>query len=175
MRVLWHRRPPRARVRAIRDARVTAFLDIRPVTPGHLLVVPNEHLVYLADVPEPLGAHLFVVGQRLAAALRASGLPCDGINLYLADGEAAGRGRCSTSTSTCSGGSLATGSGSTRRRSPARCLSGPSSMGTPARSGGVGLGRALTLGRPAAHATDRGVVRAVQRPIRVARGRIRAT
>ena len=72
-----------------RDDRVTAFLTIGPVTPGHLLVIPNAHLPYLADVPEELGAHLFVVGQRLAAALRASGLRCDGINLFLADGEAA--------------------------------------------------------------------------------------
>ena len=72
-----------------RDDRVTAFLSTGPVTPGHLLVTPNAHLPSLADVPEPLAAHLFVVGQRLAAALRASGLRCEGINLFLADGEAA--------------------------------------------------------------------------------------
>jgi len=29
------------------------------------------------------------VAQRMAAALRRSGLPCDGVNLFLADGEAA--------------------------------------------------------------------------------------
>jgi histidine triad (HIT) family protein len=72
-----------------RDDRVTAFLSTGPVTPGHLLVIPNAHLPYLADIPEELAAHLFVVSQRLAAALRASGLPCEGINVFLADGEAA--------------------------------------------------------------------------------------
>ena len=72
-----------------RDERVTAFLDIAPVTPGHLMVIPNAHLPSLADVPEELGAHLFTVAHRLAAALRASGLRCEGINLFLADGEAA--------------------------------------------------------------------------------------
>lgn len=72
-----------------RDERVTAFLDHHPVTPGHLLVIPNDHLPSLADISEDLGAHLFVVGQRLAAALRSSSLPCDGINLFLADGEVA--------------------------------------------------------------------------------------
>jgi histidine triad (HIT) family protein len=72
-----------------RDDRVTGFLDQNPVTPGHLLVIPNLHYVLLNEVPEQLAAHMFVVASRLAAALRSSGLPCDGINLFLADGEAA--------------------------------------------------------------------------------------
>jgi len=32
---------------------------------------------------------MFRVAQRLAGALRASGLPCEGVNLLLADGQAA--------------------------------------------------------------------------------------
>ena len=72
-----------------RDDRVTAFLDHNPVTPGHLMVIPNEHFAMLGEIPEVLGAHVFAVATRLAAALRASGLPCDGINLLLADGEVA--------------------------------------------------------------------------------------
>jgi histidine triad (HIT) family protein len=72
-----------------RDDRVVAFMDLGPVTPGHLLVIPLAHVAYLADLPEDLGAHLFVVATRLAAALRRSGRPCEGINLFLADGEAA--------------------------------------------------------------------------------------
>jgi histidine triad (HIT) family protein len=35
------------------------------------------------------GARMFMVAMRLARALRASGLCCEGINLFLADGEAA--------------------------------------------------------------------------------------
>ena len=31
------------------------------------------------------------VGMRLAAAIRSSGMPCEGINLFVADGEAAGQ------------------------------------------------------------------------------------
>ena len=72
-----------------RDDRVSAFLDIGAVTAGHTLVIPNAHLASLADVPDDLGAHLFVVATRVAAALRRSGLPCEGVNLFLADGEAA--------------------------------------------------------------------------------------
>lgn len=73
------------------DDLVTAFLDHRPVTPGHLLVVPNEHFVYLAELPDGLGEHIMRVGMRLADAIRLSSLPCEGINLFVADGEAAGQ------------------------------------------------------------------------------------
>ena len=71
------------------DEHVIAFMDIRPLTPGHLLVVPRSHADYLEDLDEDLGACLFRAGHRLARALRRSGLPCDGVNLFLADGEAA--------------------------------------------------------------------------------------
>jgi diadenosine tetraphosphate (Ap4A) HIT family hydrolase len=72
------------------DDRSLAFLDINPVTEGHALVVPREHSVGLADLPEETGGHLFRVGQRVAAALRES-LDPDGVNLFLADGAAAGQ------------------------------------------------------------------------------------
>lgn len=72
-----------------RDDRCTAFMDIQPVNPGHLLVVPNQHAAFLADLDEDTGAHIFRIAQRLAAALRKSGLKCEGVNLFLADGEAA--------------------------------------------------------------------------------------
>jgi histidine triad (HIT) family protein len=74
---------------AYADDRTVAFLDIAPVTPGHLLVVPRVHVPGLADLDADLGGHLFRVAQRMAAALRGSGLRCDGVNLFLADGAAA--------------------------------------------------------------------------------------
>jgi histidine triad (HIT) family protein len=71
------------------DETVVVFLDINPVTPGHTLVVPRAHLPALSDVDPGTGAHMFNVAQRVAKALRASGLRCDGVNLFYADGEAA--------------------------------------------------------------------------------------
>jgi histidine triad (HIT) family protein len=73
------------------DERCIAFMDIQPFNPGHLLVVPIEHAATLSDLDEDVGAHVFRVAQRLAGALRASGPRCEGINLFLADGEAAGQ------------------------------------------------------------------------------------
>jgi histidine triad (HIT) family protein len=72
-----------------RDDVCTAFLDVQPVNPGHLLIVPNVHATFLADLDEETGARMFRVAQRLAGALRRSGVHCEGINLLLADGEAA--------------------------------------------------------------------------------------
>ncbi len=72
-----------------RDDEIVAFMDINPVTPGHLLVVPTDHLPTLADVPEDLSARMWTLGRRLAAALRASPLRTEGINLFYADGDAA--------------------------------------------------------------------------------------
>lgn len=74
-----------------RDELCAAFLDIYPVNMGHLLVVPLQHAANLAELDPETGAHLFKTAQRLAAALRHSGLPCDAINLFLADGEVAGQ------------------------------------------------------------------------------------
>lgn len=71
------------------DNLCSAFMVLKPVNPGHLVVVPNEHAPFLADLDEDTGAHLFRIAQRLSAALRKSGLKCEGVNLFLADGKAA--------------------------------------------------------------------------------------
>lgn len=71
------------------DDDVLAFCDIAPLTPGHLLVVPRRHAAYLEDLDEPTGAHVFRVAHRIARGLRGSGLRCEGVNLFLADGAAA--------------------------------------------------------------------------------------
>ena len=73
------------------DDDVVAFLDIRPVTTGHLLVVPRAHVASLAGLDEHAAARIFISAQRLAAAVRGSGLPCEGVNLFLADGAVAGQ------------------------------------------------------------------------------------
>ena len=74
-----------------RDKRVTAFLDIRPVNAGHVLVIPNRHATNLSELDDESGMHLFQVARRITAALYAIGLPCEGVNLFLADGKLAGQ------------------------------------------------------------------------------------
>jgi histidine triad (HIT) family protein len=66
-------------------------MDIHPINPGHMLVVPNRHAPSVQDLNEEEAAQIFRVAQRLATALRASGLKCEGVNFFLADGDAAGQ------------------------------------------------------------------------------------
>ncbi|MCS7063999.1 MAG: HIT family protein [Methylacidiphilales bacterium] len=73
------------------DDLVIAFLDIAPIHPGHTLVVPKQEVASLTDLPPDTGAHLFRIAQKIANAIRSSSLPCDGINLWLNDGAAAGQ------------------------------------------------------------------------------------
>ena len=72
-----------------RDDASVAFMDIQPVNPGHLLVVPTRHAAHLADIDGDLASHLMRVAHRLAAALRLTDVQCEGVNLFLADGAAA--------------------------------------------------------------------------------------
>lgn len=56
------------------EEQVVAFLDIRPVFPGHTLVVPRVHHDTLADLPATTMVPLLSAVQRVMAALeRAAG------------------------------------------------------------------------------------------------------
>lgn len=74
-----------------RDRHVTAFLDLFPVVPGHLLIVPNRHAQGLTELDPEAASQLIIVAQRLAAAVRRSQMPCEGINLFMAEGAVAGQ------------------------------------------------------------------------------------
>ena len=71
------------------DERVIAFLDVQPVNPGHTLVIPKAHAEDLSQLNPDVGAQLFKAAMVVAGYLRRSGLKCEGVTLFLADGEAA--------------------------------------------------------------------------------------
>ena len=77
--------------RVYEDDRSVAFMDIQPVNTGHTLVVPRRHATHLVDLDPDDGVALFRTAMRIAAALRRSGVRIEGVNLWLADGEAAGQ------------------------------------------------------------------------------------
>jgi len=56
---------------------VVAFLDHRPLFPGHCLVVPREHVETLGELPSHLTAPLFEAVSRLARAVETA-LAADG-------------------------------------------------------------------------------------------------
>jgi histidine triad (HIT) family protein len=51
------------------DDLVMAFLDLRPVFPGHTLLVPRQHVETLPDLPEDLVGPFFLRAQRLTRAV----------------------------------------------------------------------------------------------------------
>ena len=73
------------------DETSVAVMDISPVNPGHVLVIPKEHVAGLEDLTEDTGSHLFAIAMRVSRALRQSPIRSEGINISLADGEAAGQ------------------------------------------------------------------------------------
>ena len=72
------------------DAHAVAFMDIQPVNPGHVLVVPRRHFERIEDVPAELSAHLFRVATRLAPAVKRVA-KAEGLNIVVNSGGAAGQ------------------------------------------------------------------------------------
>jgi len=51
------------------DDDLAAFLDVRPLFKGHVLLVPRSHVVTLPDLPARLRDPFLAAAQRLAAAM----------------------------------------------------------------------------------------------------------
>src|ERR1700694_4621150 len=70
------------------DDTVVAFMDVQPITHGHMLVVPRAHSVLMSEVNETVAMRSFRVARKLASVARST-LGAAGVNLFVADGEAA--------------------------------------------------------------------------------------
>ncbi len=73
------------------DERVSAFRDVHPVAPTHVLVVPNKHLASVNDLApedEPLIGHLFTVSSQIALQ---EGIHQSGYRLIINNGAHAGQ------------------------------------------------------------------------------------
>jgi histidine triad (HIT) family protein len=71
--------------------KVLAFMDIKPINPGHVLVIPKIHSEFISGVSEEDLQEMMLIGGRINSALRKSGIKCTGVNLFLADGVDAGQ------------------------------------------------------------------------------------
>ena len=58
------------------DENFLAFMDIKPVSDGHLLVIPKKHIVWMQDVDDETISGIFVLAKKLMFALK-NDLPCD--------------------------------------------------------------------------------------------------
>lgn len=71
------------------DELVMAFMDVMPVNPGHVLIIPKEHQQFISDVSPESASRMFEVARKIDTSIRESGIRCDALNLMLSDGEAA--------------------------------------------------------------------------------------
>jgi histidine triad (HIT) family protein len=70
------------------DEQCVAFMDIRPIRPGHVLVVPRQSVPTLDELTGAQRAHLFEVAGRVARAQRQA-LGSRAQHLLVNDGRAA--------------------------------------------------------------------------------------
>jgi histidine triad (HIT) family protein len=74
-----------------RDEQVTAFRDIHPAAPTHILIVPNRHIHSanaLEETDEALVGHMFVAAKEIAVR---EGLAEDGYRLTVNTGAQGGQ------------------------------------------------------------------------------------
>lgn len=68
---------------------VFAFLDIKPVNPGHTLVIPKKHYVNVHDMQDELVGKVAIAAKKVADAILKMG--AKGVNIATNNGEAAGQ------------------------------------------------------------------------------------
>jgi len=75
----------------IRGKNCSAFLDIHPMNPGHVLIVPHQHRNRFSELTISETHEMFEIAQKLMLAIERSNLSCEAANIFLSDGEIAGQ------------------------------------------------------------------------------------
>ena len=72
------------------DDVVVAFLDVGPISEGHTLVIPREHVEKAHECPAELLGQIWMRLGKITGAV-ASGMDADGYNILCNNGRAAGQ------------------------------------------------------------------------------------
>ncbi len=72
------------------DKDVLAFLDIRPLTKGHTLVIPKKHFENIFDIQGETLEKVIIVAKQICGKIK-NNLKTDGIRLSQSNGKAAGQ------------------------------------------------------------------------------------
>ena len=67
----------------LENDRFLAFLDIRPIRPGHTLVIPKKEIDYLFDLDDEALAGLMAFSKKVARAIRQA-VECKRVGLMVA-------------------------------------------------------------------------------------------
>lgn len=77
-------------VKIYEDEHVYAFMDIMPVTKGHVLLIPKKHVENVYDLSQAEASLLFAAAPKIANALKVEFQPA-GMNLLQNNGAHAGQ------------------------------------------------------------------------------------
>jgi histidine triad (HIT) family protein len=83
-----HRQAPASII--YEDEVVMAFLDIRPLSAGHTLVIPKTHYVDIFDIPNEQLSQIHNVVKHLSKAVKKA-TKADGVSIIQQNGKAAGQ------------------------------------------------------------------------------------
>lgn len=72
------------------DDKVLAFLDIKPVHKGHVLVIPKEHYENLIETPDEIVSEIWKAAKKIGQAVKIA-MEADGVNFGVNNGKAAGQ------------------------------------------------------------------------------------
>lgn len=62
------------------DADFVSFLDIQPVSHGHILIIPKKHVVWMQDADDNTISGIFKLAKKLMRAIK-KGVECDYVQL----------------------------------------------------------------------------------------------
>ncbi len=78
-------------VKLFEDENMIAFMDFKPITKGHVLIIPKKHAELLTELDDNLAAEMIILAKKVGKALRKSKLNCHAVNYIMSDGAEAGQ------------------------------------------------------------------------------------
>ncbi len=76
-----------AAVKVYEDEHCMAFMDIFPISEGHVLLIPKAHSEKLDEQDKSIQMHLYLVSNEIIAAQRKAGLGVNGTHFLINDGK----------------------------------------------------------------------------------------
>jgi len=64
------------------DENFVGFLDIHPKAPGHTLLIPKEHYVWMQEAPDEVVSEIFKTAKKLMKKMITE-IPCDYVQLNI--------------------------------------------------------------------------------------------
>lgn len=68
------------------DKNFLVFLDIKPVSHGHILIIPKEHIVWMEEADDEIISKIFILTKRIMIAMK-KGLECKYVQVAVAGDE----------------------------------------------------------------------------------------